>query len=81
MISHVCKSCGITFTGGPRASFCLECRAERDKQAVKKCRNLAKKIILLVKLTLPISVSISTPTPSGKREDLPAKVLSVSELY
>lgn len=27
------------------------------------------------------TIKISTPTPSGKREDLPAKVLSVSELY
>ena len=27
------------------------------------------------------TIKISTPTPSGKREDLPTKVLSVSELY
>lgn len=27
------------------------------------------------------TIKISTLTPSGKREDLPAKVLSVSELY
>lgn len=27
------------------------------------------------------TIKISTPTPSGKREDLPAEVLSVSELY
>lgn len=27
------------------------------------------------------TIKISTPTPSGKREDLPAKVLSISELY
>lgn len=27
------------------------------------------------------TIKISTPTPSGKRKDLPAKVLSVSELY
>lgn len=27
------------------------------------------------------TIKISTPTPSGKREDLPAKILSVSELY
>lgn len=27
------------------------------------------------------TIKISTPTPSGKREDLPVKVLSVSELY
>ena len=27
------------------------------------------------------TIKISTPTPSGKREDFPAKVLSISELY
>lgn len=27
------------------------------------------------------TIKISTPTPSGKREDLPAKVFPISELY
>lgn len=28
---RICKSCGVTFQGGPRAWYCLTCRAERRK--------------------------------------------------
>lgn len=29
----VCKNCGITFSGGPRAWYCPDCRQERAKKA------------------------------------------------
>lgn len=29
---RICKQCGKTFPGGPRAWYCPECRSERKKQ-------------------------------------------------
>lgn len=28
----ICCRCGITFLGGPSATYCLDCRAEREKE-------------------------------------------------
>ena len=33
MRTRICKECRIEFTGGPRASYCPECRKERQKKA------------------------------------------------
>ncbi len=30
--NRVCRECGITFSGGPRAWYCPECRAERQRR-------------------------------------------------
>jgi len=36
LLSRICKKCGCTFEGGPRASYCPECRKERCKEYNKK---------------------------------------------
>lgn len=33
---RVCRECGVTFPGGPRAWYCQSCRAERTKEAAKR---------------------------------------------
>lgn len=30
--NRICQECGITFTGGPRAWYCEDCRAERRRR-------------------------------------------------
>ena len=34
--NRVCKQCGRTFSGGPRAWYCPDCRAERKKENERK---------------------------------------------
>jgi len=34
--SRVCKQCGKTFAGGPRAYYCLSCRENRRRDQNKK---------------------------------------------
>ena len=36
LLSRICKNCGCTFEGGPRASYCPECRKGRYKEYNKK---------------------------------------------
>lgn len=36
MLPRVCRECGVTFLGGPRAWYCPECREERRKKASKE---------------------------------------------
>lgn len=38
-----CQTCGAVFSGGPRAWYCPECRAER-KAAAKKAYNARKRV-------------------------------------
>lgn len=33
---RVCRQCGVTFSGGPRAWYCPTCRAERRREAGKR---------------------------------------------
>lgn len=33
LLPRVCRSCGITFDGGPRAWYCPSCRADRHRAA------------------------------------------------
>lgn len=47
--NRVCKQCGRTFSGGPRAWYCPECRAERKKEQSRtskwrEVRGLTRKI-------------------------------------
>ncbi len=32
MLPRICRGCGITFSGGPRAWYCPECREERKRK-------------------------------------------------
>lgn len=41
--SRTCKQCGISFTGGPRAWYCLTCRAQRQKESCKKYAKKGRK--------------------------------------
>ena len=34
--NRICKSCGITFSGGPRAWYCPECRRLRQNELSRK---------------------------------------------
>lgn len=36
--NRVCRECGITFSGGPRAWYCQRCRKERQKKADREYR-------------------------------------------
>lgn len=38
MTDKRCDMCGLTFSGGPRASYCPTCREERRKQAAAEHR-------------------------------------------
>ena len=40
--NRICKTCGVTFEGGPRAWYCPTCREERQKAATKAYRQRAK---------------------------------------
>lgn len=31
--THICKQCGYSFTGGPRAYYCLNCRTKRQRES------------------------------------------------
>ena len=33
--SHTCEQCGAAFVGGVRAQYCPDCRAKRDREAVR----------------------------------------------
>lgn len=35
---RICRACGATFLGGPRAWYCPVCRQERGKEAAKRFR-------------------------------------------
>lgn len=37
--NRVCKNCGVTFSGGPRAWYCPECRHKRALERSKAYRN------------------------------------------
>lgn len=39
---RICKACGAEFIGGPRASFCPECRKERTAKAQKDYKSRKK---------------------------------------
>ena len=39
IMQRICKQCGVTFSGGPRAYYCLECRYARQRER----ENLYKK--------------------------------------
>lgn len=36
--NRVCKQCGRTFSGGPRAWYCPDCRAERKREQESRCK-------------------------------------------
>lgn len=38
----ICKTCGRSFLGGPRAWYCQDCRTERKKEANKKHKTKKK---------------------------------------
>lgn len=38
LLPRVCVNCGRTFTGGPRARYCLSCRTERRREAEREYR-------------------------------------------
>ena len=55
--NRVCKECSQTFSGGPRAWYCPECRVERQRRQVRYpskrpigskdiCQNCGKKYIV-----------------------------------
>lgn len=35
---RTCQNCGVNFPGGPRAYYCPDCRAERKKEAERRCK-------------------------------------------
>lgn len=37
--ARICRECGASFLGGPRAWYCPECRAEREKAQKKAYKN------------------------------------------
>ena len=37
---RVCRQCGATFLGGPRAWYCPDCRAERRAEADRRAKAL-----------------------------------------
>ena len=39
---RVCRSCGVTFDGGPRAWYCPDCREVRKKNQAKEAKERAK---------------------------------------
>jgi len=40
---RICKTCGATFTGGPRAYYCPACRAERARKSYRESKARARK--------------------------------------
>lgn len=42
MLPRICRECGTTFLGGPRAWYCPSCRAERQKKVYKDFRERKK---------------------------------------
>lgn len=42
MLPRICRTCGISFLGGPRAFYCPDCRQKRRKEQSKKCKERAK---------------------------------------
>lgn len=42
ILPRVCRECGATFQGGPRAWYCPECRAERKKIQTKEYKQRKK---------------------------------------
>lgn len=38
VLPRICRQCGITFNGGPRAWYCPDCRAERKKEANRRAK-------------------------------------------
>lgn len=36
---RICRTCGASFEGGPRAWYCPSCRKEREKERAKKYRS------------------------------------------
>ena len=42
MRPRTCKTCSCVFTGGPRAWYCPNCRAERQKMAGKQYKERAR---------------------------------------
>ena len=42
MEARTCKTCGISFLGGPRAFYCPECRQERRKEQNKRYKERKK---------------------------------------
>ena len=42
VLPRICKTCGISFFGGPRAFYCPECRQERKKEQSKRYKERNK---------------------------------------
>lgn len=42
VLPRICKTCGISFLGGPRAFYCLKCRQERKKEQSKRYKERIK---------------------------------------
>lgn len=38
MTDHTCLTCGASFSGGPNARYCPNCRAERKREVNRKSR-------------------------------------------
>lgn len=36
LLPRICKACGVSFIGGPRAWYCPQCREERKREASKR---------------------------------------------
>ena len=56
ILPRICRTCGTSFLGGPRAFYCPECREERKKEQSKKYKECIKhgSIITLGKKHLKI---------------------------
>lgn len=39
---RICRQCGVTFPGGPRAFYCPECRADRQKEQNRRSKMLKR---------------------------------------
>lgn len=42
ILPRICRTCGTSFLGGPRAFYCQECRQERKKQQSKRYKERIK---------------------------------------
>ena len=42
ILPRICRTCGTSFLGGPRAFYCPECREERKKEQSKKYKECIK---------------------------------------
>lgn len=38
LLPRICRTCGVSFLGGPRAWYCPQCRDERKREALKRFR-------------------------------------------